>query len=176
MPVLNAAVDVRRCYATRNDTPPLAAVRALLCLSGLETGPFVRHALAALPREDLTAVLLHVVDTRPEHERGYLPRVLLRAPPPAHQRELEAAQAEAGAAAIADARAVCRQLGVAVVERSAHGRPEREIVRIAAEERADLIVVGAHDPNAPAIGPHSVGPVARFVLDHAPCDVLLLRG
>jgi nucleotide-binding universal stress UspA family protein len=27
----------------------------------------------------------------------------------------------------------------------------------------------------PHIGPESVGHIARFVLDHAPCDVLLLR-
>src|SRR5579884_1638299 len=149
-------------------------MRVLLCLSGLEAGPFVRRALGGLARGGLTALLVHVADTRPEHERGYVARMLFREP--AHQRELEEAQFEAGAAAVDEARATCRELGVAVEELAARGRPEREIVRLAAEARADLIVVGAHDPNRPAIGPHSVGPVARFVLDHAPCDVLLLRG
>ena len=28
----------------------------------------------------------------------------------------------------------------------------------------------------PRLGPASVGHTARFVIDHAPCDVLLLRG
>ena len=53
---------------------------------------------------------------------------------------------------------------------------EREIVRVAAEVGADLIVIGARHRGAPVAGPASVGPVARYVLDHARSDVLLLRG
>jgi nucleotide-binding universal stress UspA family protein len=57
------------------------------------------------------------------------------------------------------------------------GRPELEIVNAAAEWKADVIVIGARegygDPTQ--IGPRSVGHVARFVLDHAPCPVLLVR-
>jgi nucleotide-binding universal stress UspA family protein len=52
------------------------------------------------------------------------------------------------------------------------GRPEREIV--AAAREADLLVV-ARDGAAPG-GPGSIGPRARFVLDHAPCPVLLVPG
>lgn len=57
------------------------------------------------------------------------------------------------------------------------GRPEREIVNVAAEWQADLVIIcscpeygGMH-----ALGPRSVGHVARFVLDHAPCPVLMIR-
>jgi nucleotide-binding universal stress UspA family protein len=57
------------------------------------------------------------------------------------------------------------------------GRPEREIVNCAAEWNADLIIICHRSQygNKPAIGPKSVGHVARFVLDHAPCPVLLAR-
>jgi nucleotide-binding universal stress UspA family protein len=60
------------------------------------------------------------------------------------------------------------------------GRPEQEIVRCSASAPTDLIVIGnrriraPHEPPHPP-GPKSVGHVARFVLDHAPCPVLLLR-
>jgi nucleotide-binding universal stress UspA family protein len=57
------------------------------------------------------------------------------------------------------------------------GRPELEIVNAAAEWRADVILIcpRAEYGEPPHIGPRSVGHVARFVLDHAPCPVLLLR-
>ena len=57
------------------------------------------------------------------------------------------------------------------------GHPEREIVNVAAEWRADLVIVCSRAAyrTIDEIGPKSVGHVARFVVDHAPCPVLLLR-
>jgi nucleotide-binding universal stress UspA family protein len=57
------------------------------------------------------------------------------------------------------------------------GLPELEIVNAAAEWKADVILIcpRAEYGEPPHIGPRSVGHVARFVLDHAPCPVLLLR-
>lgn len=57
------------------------------------------------------------------------------------------------------------------------GRPEREIVNTATEWAADLVVICPRSPQSagPPLGPKSVGHVARFVLDHAPCPVLLVR-
>jgi nucleotide-binding universal stress UspA family protein len=55
------------------------------------------------------------------------------------------------------------------------GHPEREIIAAAAEERADLIVIGAGLGIDPGPGAHPLGPLARFVVDHALCDVLVLR-
>jgi nucleotide-binding universal stress UspA family protein len=52
-----------------------------------------------------------------------------------------------------------------------HGRVEREVV--AAAQGADLLVV-ARDGDRARLGPHSLGPHARFVVDHAPCPVLLV--
>ncbi|MEU8620531.1 universal stress protein [Streptomyces sp. NPDC048623] len=51
------------------------------------------------------------------------------------------------------------------------GRVEREVV--AAAEGSDLLIL-ARDGDRTHLGPHSLGPAARFVVDHAPCPVLLV--
>ncbi len=51
------------------------------------------------------------------------------------------------------------------------GRIEREV--IAAAENADLLVL-ARDGDRRRLGPRSLGPASRFVVDHAPCPVLLV--
>lgn len=53
------------------------------------------------------------------------------------------------------------------------GRVEREVVAAAEEVRADLLVV-ARDGDRSRLGPKSLGPATRFVVDHAPCPVLLV--
>ncbi|GAA0592693.1 universal stress protein [Streptomyces crystallinus] len=55
------------------------------------------------------------------------------------------------------------------VERT--GRIEREVV--AAAEGADLLIL-ARDGDRTHLGPRSLGPASRFVVDHAPCPVLLV--
>jgi nucleotide-binding universal stress UspA family protein len=51
------------------------------------------------------------------------------------------------------------------------GRVEREVV--AAAEDVDLLVL-ARDGDRSRLGPRSLGHAARFVVDHAPCPVLLV--
>ncbi|MEV7621862.1 universal stress protein [Actinoplanes sp. NPDC089786] len=51
------------------------------------------------------------------------------------------------------------------------GRPEREVVAACAD--ADLLVL-ARDGDRLALGPRSLGHATRFVVDHAPCSVLLV--
>src|SRR6476469_9064771 len=51
------------------------------------------------------------------------------------------------------------------------GRVEREVLAVA--EDADLLVV-ARDGDRRRLGPKSLGPPSRFVVDHAPCPVLLV--
>jgi nucleotide-binding universal stress UspA family protein len=57
------------------------------------------------------------------------------------------------------------------------GRPERVIVEFLAQKNADLCVVGRRPDwrDSAESGPKSVGKVARFVIDHAPCPVLVFR-
>jgi nucleotide-binding universal stress UspA family protein len=51
------------------------------------------------------------------------------------------------------------------------GRVEREIVDAAA--KADLLIM-SRDGDRSRLGPHSLRPHTRFVVDHAPCAVLLV--
>jgi nucleotide-binding universal stress UspA family protein len=51
------------------------------------------------------------------------------------------------------------------------GRIEREVV--AAADGAELLVM-ARDGDRRHLGPRSLGPAGRFVLDHAPCPILLI--
>jgi nucleotide-binding universal stress UspA family protein len=52
------------------------------------------------------------------------------------------------------------------------GRVEREVVSAVAEG-VDLLVV-ARDGDRSRLGPHSLGHATRFIVDHAPCPVLLV--
>jgi nucleotide-binding universal stress UspA family protein len=66
-----------------------------------------------------------------------------------------------------------RQKGLIITERVVSGGPYIEIVRLARELGADLIVVGAHGaaPSWPAL----IGSVAENVMRSAPCSVLTVR-
>jgi len=57
------------------------------------------------------------------------------------------------------------------------GRPERVIVSYLIEVNAGLCVLGRRPDwkRNREVGPRSVGKVARFVIDHAPCPVMMLR-
>jgi len=56
------------------------------------------------------------------------------------------------------------------------GHPEHEIIAAATTFRADTVVLAARPRTGPTEpGPRSIGHVARFVIDHAPVPVLLVR-
>ena len=52
-----------------------------------------------------------------------------------------------------------------------HGRPGHEVAAAAAD--ADLLIL-ARDGDQSHLGPKSLGKETRFVVDHAPCQVLLV--
>ena len=150
-------------------------MRVLCCLDGTngEQGSKAMEMLSAT--QPLTLGILHVIDTGPRKDIEHTRARFFRRPGPPRSREDEMEQAELAAAQevlneglryIPDAETFRRQ-----------GRPEREIVNIAAEWRADLVLICPRGEygGKPTIGPKSVGHVARFVLDHAPCPVLLVR-
>jgi nucleotide-binding universal stress UspA family protein len=68
-------------------------------------------------------------------------------------------------------RAAADRLGHAATAVVRHGRVEREVVAAAAD--ADVLVL-ARDGDRTRLGPKSLGPATRFVVDHAPCPVLLV--
>lgn len=156
----------------------------LLCLSGLDTKDFIDRAAPHILR-DRSLVLLYVIDTRPSDELGYVGRRLHARPHAMHEREaaINAADTEVAAAVLQEAEAQCRGLGygtnLPIISLSRRGRPEQEIINVArlSELAIGLVVIGSSYKRGPGpiIGPASVGHVARFVVDHSPCAVLLLR-
>lgn len=52
------------------------------------------------------------------------------------------------------------------------GQPQHEIVAMAKESKADLIVIGSHKPG---VADYLLGSVAAAVVRHAPCSVLVKR-
>jgi nucleotide-binding universal stress UspA family protein len=153
---------------------------ALLCLSGLDSDAFLDHALRRLPGPGWRFVLLYVVDTRPTEELGYLRQSLFRGRlAPERLAEITSVEDSTAAEVMAEAQAhlLAGRPGAQVATRLARGRPEQEIIAAAQALPADVLVVGVRHrgPHPPPAGPASIGHVARYVLDHAPCDVLLLR-
>jgi nucleotide-binding universal stress UspA family protein len=146
-------------------------MRVLCCLDGTNVEQVSKATEMLLATQSLTLGILYVIDTGPRKDIEHTRERFLRPPGPPGSREYEMQQAEQdilneGLRYLLNAETLQRQ-----------GRPEREIVNVAAEWQADLVIIcpRAQYGDKPVIGPRSVGHVARFVLDHAPCPVLLVR-
>jgi nucleotide-binding universal stress UspA family protein len=152
---------------------------ALICLDGYRVAEALDAAAATL-NPSLAWLLLHVADARPAEE---LARALERLPGRGLVREQAAAKvrhvvewSEADVRAAVAAWEAARGRSAELLVTS--GRPEREIIRVAEERGVALIAlgVGRNLPGrSPGPGPFLLSPVARYVIDHARRDVLLLR-
>jgi nucleotide-binding universal stress UspA family protein len=83
---------------------------------------------------------------------------------------IDEAASEAASDLLAAASQRLGRTGTELVHR--RGRVEREVVSAVANG-VDLLVA-ARDGDRSRLGPHSLGPATRFVVDHAPCAVLLV--
>ncbi len=153
----------------------------VICAIGRRGGPELINRLTKIMVNKAEYLLLHVIDTGPRHHlEDYLRGPLHRLPhhdKPARQEAVKAAEETAGQASIEETMEAAQNVGLNVSSSIKQGRPEEIIVQVAHERQADLIVIWAREGavgRAP-IGPASVGHTTRFVLDHAGCDVLLLR-
>ncbi|SRR5712691_1145251 len=150
-------------------------MRVLCCLDGTNVERVSKAVSSYLRADTLTVGLLYVIDSGPHGEmERQRERFLRPGDLPFSRRELMR-QAE-----VLSAQDILEEgnrflIGAEKLRRA--GRPEREIVTAAAEWHADVIVICSRSPHGgvPPHGPKSVGHVARFVLDHAPCPVLLVR-
>lgn len=126
----------------------------------------VDHARALLPQE-AEVTLLHVAAADVEELAARGPtRLLGRRPPtppgpPVH--EIAAGEAEALL------RAAHTRLGRPAHLATRRGKVEREVVKACAD--ADVLVLARDGERK--LGPKSLGRHTRFVVDHAPCQVLL---
>jgi nucleotide-binding universal stress UspA family protein len=150
-------------------------MRVLYCLDGTNAVQIGQARAILSTNEPQISGILFVIDSGPREDMGRARERFLRRPtsPPVREEEMrrtERATAEdildEGLRLLPNAEVFQRQ-----------GRPELEIVNAAAEWRADILIIcpRAQYGGKPTLGPKSVGHVARFVLDHAPCPVLLVR-
>ena len=151
----------------------------VLCAIGQRGGPELIRRVAELVDGNSELLLLEVIDTGPRNHLERITGPLLHGPlhDPDRKQSLKAAEDSAGRAVIEEAQATAREAGLSTRILVERGNPERIIVRVAGDQKVSLIVISAREgaEGHPSIGPASVGHTARFVLDHAPCDVLLLR-
>jgi nucleotide-binding universal stress UspA family protein len=117
---------------------------------------------------DAEVTLLHVASEEPvQASAGALAGLLGRhRRGPELEARLEGVAGEAAEALLRDAAA--RLADPAARQVAARGRPETVVIEAARE--ADLLVVVRDTRD---LGPRSIGHATRFVIDHAPCRLLL---
>jgi nucleotide-binding universal stress UspA family protein len=134
------------------------------------TWPAVVDAVDGLAGPDDRVTLLHVVDPA---VAGALHGAFAGLVGRGHRGRdpgtvVEAAEADADRTLLA---AAGERLGRPAQTMTRRGRLEREVV--AACTGMDMLVV-ARDGSLDRVGPRSLGPATRFVVDHAPCAVQLV--
>lgn len=151
-------------------------MRVLCCLDGTNIEQISRAVSTMLQPDTRTIGLLYVLDSGPLGEIERQRERFFRGPHPPMARREQMRQAEQ--ASTRDILEEGNRYLPGAEQLQREGRPEREIVQCATDWAADLIVICPRSPKnpGPPLGPKSVGHVARFVLDHAPCAVLLVRG
>jgi|SRR5579864_7741002 len=151
----------------------------VLCAIGLRGGVELVRQVRIVVGDETDVLLLHVIDSGPHGDLERLASPLRRGPlgGPARERSIGAAEQAAAQDALAEALREAARTGVRAVPRLEYGRPERVIVAVADDEQVDLIALRAREVTSthPQHGPASIGHTARFVLDHAHCNILLLR-
>jgi len=142
-------------------------MRAVVWTTERSWAACVDEAAALLP-DDAEITLLCVVATDVEAvASGGRAGLLGRRPPPHHEPTYAQLSEDAAEALLDDAAA---RLGRPARTEIRRGRVEREVV--AACDGADLLVLARDGERK--LGPPSLGRHQRFVVDHAPCRVLLV--
>jgi nucleotide-binding universal stress UspA family protein len=154
---------------------------ALICLSGYRLTDILDSA-ARLIHPELDWLLLHVTDATPIDEAQAAAAGLLG------RSGWQGRVTERLEGAVADLAAEVERETASWLAAHRPGRNDRfmqtighlehEIIRVAEEERVDLLAIGAglvQPGQHRGPGPVPLSPVARFVTDHARCDVVLLR-
>ncbi len=158
--------------------------RFLVALAGTED-PALPQQVAKVVGPGASAVevtLLHVEESGPRELAAYHPAVRRGPWPLPKKAEVEHRLADAddeGAAALLaiwHERFAAALPGIKITHLVAQGRPEQEIIAAAGRLNPGVLILSPRPRTGPTEpGPRSVGHVARFVLDHSPVPVLLIR-
>jgi nucleotide-binding universal stress UspA family protein len=143
-------------------------VRRILCATDLteSSGPTVQYALSLAAEYQAAVTVLHVLEGLPASDNPAYKELPETA---AMLRQVEAVVREQLHRAIPpDARDWCE-----VSERVTVGRAHREVLRLAVEESADLIVMGARRHGLMAWA--TMGSTLHHVVREASCPVLTVR-
>ena len=155
----------------------VSSMRALILVDGFHTEGLMAALTRVLSLDSAELLLLYVQGPGP---RAGLDLVRRRPGghrlPPLRERELAQAELEGSANALAEAEKLAHPLSNNVESIQVTGEPGRAVCDVASRQGVDLIVIRAGSRDQPRVGPGSLGPTARFVADHRPCPVLLLRG
>ncbi len=149
----------------------------LLGIDGSDTGDMLKELATLLPLEEHKLLLAHIHDTGARGEMELIRGRFPGRPLPVDRLErIGAAERARADGILKDGEHAAHGLARTVTVQGDAGEPGRLLVTIAAERQVDLVVVGARSETGtvPA-GPKSLGHTARFVVDHSPCPVLLLR-
>lgn len=133
-----------------------------------------------VPLRGHEVVLVHVIDTGVRGELGLLRGRHHPSRPMPRHRAAAVGEAEraVAAGAIAEARAAAEHRGAMVAAAVVgEGEPGRLVAALAADDRCALVAVAVREEGwaDQKPGPKSLGHTARFVVDHSPCPVLLVR-
>jgi len=120
-----------------------------------------KHAIYLAKGLGSAVLVLNVVDTGEAFHAGV------------HYAEDLAELEQSGAAAVAAVKTLCDEAGVPATTLVARGTPQAAILRAAADEGADLIVLGTVGMSA--LERALLGSVSEHVLHQARCPVLLVR-
>ena len=142
-------------------------MRALVWIVEETWQPTVAAAAALLPADaDITRLYVRASDA--ETIAHAARAALLGRPHRPTTESLDTISEQSARQLLAEARTA---LGREAVLDARSGRIEHEV--IAAAETMDLLVL-ARDKDHTHPGPRSLGPTARYVVDHTPCAVLLV--
>ncbi|MHB8611270.1 MAG: universal stress protein [Candidatus Dormibacteraceae bacterium] len=149
----------------------------LVAVDGYDFKAMLAELTHLLPVEGHELLFVYVIDTG---VRGGMDLVRDRFHgrhlPAERAQTLGAAEREKADSILTEAAGLAASKGVVVHMEAGSGEPGRVLTRLAAERRASLIVIGGRSSYGEfSPGPKSLGHTARFVLDHSPCPVLLLR-
>jgi nucleotide-binding universal stress UspA family protein len=142
-------------------------VTLLLLVDGRDTAELLRSLARFVRLDEARLVLVYVSGPGPRAGLELLRRRPGRPAPPPREQELDQAERVGGAEALEEALRLARPLARSVETLQLRGEPGRAVCELAAAEKAELVAVRASG--------RALGPTARFVSDHCPCPVLLLK-
>ena len=152
--------------------PPEALFKRILCAVDFSDCSMrgLNYAMSLAQEADAHLTVAHVIEVPPEAPADFHERALM--PPQTLADYLAATETDRRAridqAVPESVRAYC-----AVETAMPTGKPYREILRIASEQRSDLIVIGIHGRGAAHL--LFFGSTAQHVVRQATCPVLTLR-